>query len=100
MLSLAADTTRKIEGVASSNRSLREIIGQMQEAIERFMGVGKYSNVATVAVIPAAAETSIAARPVDMEEESLLSEPAPEEHSENVQEVTIEEIEELEPADD
>ena len=100
MLGLAADTTRKIEAVASSNRSLREIIGQMQEAIERFMGVGKYASAAPVAALPAAAETSIAARPVDMEEESLLSEQAPEEHSENVQEVTIEEIEELEPADD
>ena len=100
MLSLAADTTRKVDAVAASNRSLREIIAQMQDAIERFLGVGKYADSGTEPIPPAAREMSIASRPVEMEEPALIEEPAPQEGPESVQEVTIEEIEELEPADE
>ena len=100
MLSLAADTTRKVDAVAASNRSLREIIAQMQDAIERFLGVGKYADSGTEPIPPAVREMSIASRPVEMEEPALIEEPAPQEGPESVQEVTIEEIEELEPADE
>jgi methyl-accepting chemotaxis protein len=98
MLSLAADTTRRVDAVAASNRSLREIIAQMQDAIERFLGVGKYSDNQAAPVAPAATEMALASRPVEVEEPAL--DDAPEAEPENVQEVTIEEIEELEPADE
>jgi methyl-accepting chemotaxis protein len=99
MLSLAADTTRKVDAVAASNRSLREIIGQMQDAVERFLGVGKNADSQTVPVAPAATEMSVAVRPIEIEEPALFEE-APSAAPENVQEVTVEEIEELEPADE
>jgi methyl-accepting chemotaxis protein len=100
MLNLSSDTSRKVDDVAASNRSLKEIVGQMEEVIERFSRASQDVE-AEVSTVPAEADaTSIAARPIDMEEHALLEEAVPEVGAENVQEVTIEEIEELEPADE
>jgi methyl-accepting chemotaxis protein len=102
MLNLSSDTSRKVDEVAASNTSLKQIVAQMEEVINRFSRAdqdadqdkdGSSADTET-------AETPIAARPIDVDEPSYLEEAAPEESAENVQEVTIEEIEELEPADE
>jgi methyl-accepting chemotaxis protein len=98
MLNLSSDTSRKMDDVAASNRSLKEIVGQMEEVIERFSRAGQEAE--AIAVAPEPGPATLPAGLAEPEERPLLVENVPVNGLENVQEVTIEEIEELEPADE
>jgi methyl-accepting chemotaxis protein len=100
MLNLSSDTSRKVDEVAASNKSLKQIVAQMEEVIERFSRADQNVDKEVSPGVAETVETSIAARPIDVDEPTYIEEAAPEESLENVQEVTIEEIEELEPADE
>jgi len=104
MLNLSSDTSRKVDEVAASNNSLKQIVEQMEEVIARFSRGDQEPAAQETAAEepPAATETSETPveLAVDAEEPAVTEEVAPPEGLAQVQEVTIEEIEELEPADE
>jgi methyl-accepting chemotaxis protein len=100
MLELTSDTARRVDEVFASNKLLREIVSQMEEALGHF---GRSRDGSEPALLPAGAEPShvplsLAVTPVEAEGGvELLTELPP---GEDTAASSVEEIEELEPVED
>jgi methyl-accepting chemotaxis protein len=102
MLGLTSESSRKVDEVFASNRLLREIVTQMEEALGRFGSSrdGTEPPALPAGLDPSHIPLSLAITPVATEEEAeLLSELPGDDHAAHPPEEP-EEIEELESAED
>ena len=99
MLGLTSESSRKVDEVFASNRLLREIVTQMQEALGRFGGGrdGTEPPALPAGLDPSHVPLSLAITPVATEEEAELLSELP---ADDPATLPPEEVEELESAED
>jgi methyl-accepting chemotaxis protein len=102
MLGLASDTSLKVEELAASSKTLREIIGQMEQVIDRFSHEEQGLRSAGLAVSPESVPPAPALASVPAGDRALPHEETPSAGQRAVPQAApeTEELEELESAED
>jgi methyl-accepting chemotaxis protein len=102
MLELTSDTARRVEEVFASNKLLREIVAQMDEALGHFSGGGSEPALLSTGAAQPHVPLSLAVTPVEAEGEAaaLLTELPSGKDAAVPAAGAVEEIEELESAED